>query len=352
MAAESDPALETLWLPFAHDLLPWPDAGGALFLGAREGWPLHQESWSGLVCAQDFKPDVDALQRAGLAVDVEPESGRRWPLVLLLPPRQREQARALFARAIAHAAPCGRVIACMPNNEGARSGEADLTRLAGPLQVLSKHKCRAFWTGPLQGAADPVLAAQWQTLDAPRSIDVQVDGHRFVSRPGVFAWDRIDPASALLAEHLPRDLAGDAADLGAGYGYLGAKLLQRCAGIATLDLYEAQARALALARRNLAAFESRARIGYHWHDVSTGLLRRYDAIVSNPPFHAQGRADRADIGRAFIAAAAQALNPGGRLWLVANRHLPYEAVLGASFGRVRTVAQQAGFKVIEAVKQK
>ncbi len=42
----------------------------------------------------------------------------------------------------------------------------------------------------------------------------------FLSRPGVFAWDRIDPASALLAEHLPADLAGRAADLGAGYGFV------------------------------------------------------------------------------------------------------------------------------------
>ena len=50
--------------------------------------------------------------------------------------------------------------------------------------------------------------------------------------------------------------------------------------------------------------------------------------------------------------AAQALNPGGRLWLVANRHLPYEVVLDERFGEVRTVAQQGGFKVVEAIKAK
>jgi 16S rRNA (guanine1207-N2)-methyltransferase len=73
-------------------------------------------------------------------------------------------------------------------------------------------------------------------------------------------------------------------------------------------------------------------------------------IVTNPPFHVQQRAERPDIGRQFIAVAAQALRPGGCLWLVANRHLPYEAVLDSSFGRVRTVTQQDGFKIIEAVK--
>ena len=87
--------------------------------------------------------------------------------------------------------------------------------------------------------------------------------------------------------------------------------------------------ALDLARANLERLRDPSRavaFGFHWHDVATGLPARYDFIVSNPPFH-QGRADEPDLGRAFIAAAAAALKPGGRLWLVANRHLPYEAVL-------------------------
>ena len=41
---------------------------------------------------------------------------------------------------------------------------------------------------------------------------------------------------------------------------------------------------------------------------------------------------------------------GGRLWLVANRHLPYEALLSSTFRTLRTVAQEQGYKVIEAVK--
>ncbi|GAB2623291.1 class I SAM-dependent methyltransferase [Novilysobacter erysipheiresistens] len=345
-----DPALDTLMLPFEQNLLPWPQDGDTLFLRAREGAALHRRPRAGLVCEQSFKPDAEALQRAGLAL-VEPGDDHRYPLVLLLPPRQREEARALYARAVASAAPGGRVVACLANNEGARSGEDDLRKLAGPVGSLTKHKCRVFWTAPLHrpdSAAniDAALLAQWQALDAPRSI---ADG-RFSSRPGVFAWNRIDPASALLAAQLPADLGGRAADLGAGFGYLSVELLQRCPGIAALDLYEAEGRALELARRNLAPFESQAVLGFHWHDVTAGLPERYDVIVSNPPFHTQGRADRPDIGRRFIAVAAEALKPGGRLWLVANRHLPYEEVLTASFGSVRTVAQQDGFKIIEAVK--
>ena len=347
MPLVTDPALETLFLPFMSGALAWPDSG-VLFLRARDGWPLHQRPWPGLVCEQSFKPDADLLERAGIAT-APAHDGNRYARVLL-PPRQRDESRALMARALASLAPGGQVVACVANNEGARSAEDDLRRIAGEVNTLTKHKCRVFWTAPRSGPddpqGDPVLAAQWLATDAVRTI---ADG-RFVSRPGVFAWDRIDPASALLAAHLPGDLSGRAADLGAGFGYLSVELLARCPGITALDLYEAEARALDLARRNLAPFESRATLGFHWHDVTTGLARDYDVIVSNPPFHTQHRADRPDIGRRFIAVAAQALKPGGRLWLVANRQLPYEAVLTESFGSVRTVAQQQGFKIIEAIK--
>lgn len=374
-------ALEVLLSPFDDGALSWPSEGGVVFLRAREGAALARAPRPGLVCEQSFAPEAAALRRAGRtlrdayvpqgaseadAIDVASAEAassdgrdgvRRYPVVLVLPPRQREEARALLARAVAQCAEGGLVVACMANDEGAKSGESDLKALAGLSGSRSKHHCRVYWStirtatlATTQAAAPPTvdsaLLAAWSALDAPRPI---ADG-RFLSRPGVFAWDRIDAASALLAASLPGDLRGRAADLGAGYGYLAVELLQRCPGIVALDLYEAEARALALAERNLAPFASRAALGFRWCDATEGLHARYDTIVANPPFHAQSRADRPDIGRAFIAAAADALEPGGRLWLVANRHLPYETVLDARFGTLRTVAQAQGFKVIEAVK--
>jgi len=298
-----------------------------------------------LVCEQSFKPFADALSSAGFAL--AEENRESFPLVLLLPPRQREESRALLARALLRATVNGTVVASMPNNEGARSGEADLQRLAGSVHSLSKNKCRVFWTTATPGAMDAVLIEQWAALDAPRLI---AEG-RFLSRPGLFAWDRIDAASALLARCLPTQLSGHGADLGAGFGALSAEVLRRCPGVTALDLYEAEARALDLARTNLQRETLRPTLNFFWHDVTTGLGQppRYHFIVSNPPFH-QGRADQPEIGRAFIQAAAAALLPGGQLWLVANRHLPYEEVLKKNFRKVRTVTEEHSFKVIEAIK--
>ncbi|OOG45929.1 class I SAM-dependent methyltransferase [Rhodanobacter sp. C01] len=344
-AAAPDAALAALFVPFESAELRLPTDGRVLFLRARAGGRLREMAQPGWLCEQSFMPFADELGRNGLRVG-EPAVDEVFPLVLVLPPRQRDEARALFARALRHTAPGGVVLASMPNAEGAKSGEADLAKLAGAVQHLSKHKCRVFWSTPNATDINQALLAEWLGLDAPRAT-----GDGYLSRPGLFAWDRIDHASALLAAHLPNDLHGRVADLGAGYGYLASQVVARCPKVEAIDLYEAEARALEPAQANLASAQHKCgrelAVTVHWSDVTRGLPQRYDVIVSNPPFH-QGRADLPELGQAFIASAADALQPAGRLFIVANRHLPYEAVLAARFSEVRTLVVQEGFKVIEA----
>ena len=346
LAAAPEAQLDALFLPLATGDLRLSADARVLFLRARDGVALRRFVRPGWRCQQGFKPFADALARGGLEAG-EPSVGERFDAVLVLPPRQRDEARALYARAALHAQAGGIVLAAAANAEGARSAEGDFVRLFGPVRSLSKSKCRVFWA-TVGESLDQDLLAQWGALDAPRRIE-----GGYLSRPGLFAWDRVDPASALLAEHLPADLHGRVADLGAGYGYLATQVIARCPAVNAVDLYEADARALEPARANLAeAVGASARavdVRVYWHDVTAGLAQRYDAIVSNPPFH-QGRADLPELGRAFIDSAAAALVPGGRLWMVANRHLPYEATLAARFARVRAVATREGFKVIEAVR--
>jgi 16S rRNA (guanine1207-N2)-methyltransferase len=70
-----------------------------------------------------------------------------------------------------------------------------------------------------------------------------------------------------------------------------------------------------------------------------------DGVVMNPPFHS-GRAADPDLGRAFIAAAAGMLTAQGRLWMVANRHLPYEATLTQHFADVTELTGDNRFKIL------
>jgi 16S rRNA (guanine1207-N2)-methyltransferase len=52
----------------------------------------------------------------------------------------------------------------------------------------------------------------------------------------------------------------------------------------------------------------------------------------------------------MIAAAARALKPGGRLFLVANRQLPYEQVLADDFRHAGETVRDASYKVLWAVR--
>src|SRR5690625_1731113 len=291
--AGRDDALRALFVPFERGDLAWPADARVLFLGAREGGPLRRRASSAWLSQQSFKPFADALQRAGLTPG-EPGVGEKFACVLLLPPRQRDERRAMLARALAHLAPGGVVVASVANHDGARSAQADMAQLTGSPAVLSKHKCRVFWTTPGPGAVDDALRRSWREHDTLRPT---VDG--LVGRPGLFAWDRIDAASRLLADCLPDDLHGRVADLGAGAGFLSVALLRRCPRVTAVDLYEADARALPAARANLdTACRDAARevtVDVLWHDVAAGLPRQYDAIISNPPFH-QGHADLPQLG--------------------------------------------------------
>jgi 16S rRNA (guanine1207-N2)-methyltransferase len=92
------------------------------------------------------------------------------------------------------------------------------------------------------------------------------------------------------------------------------------------------------------------RARFHWADATSWRPETLlDAVVMNPPFHT-GRAAHPALGAAFIRAARRMLAPDGSLWLVANRHLPYDAVLSDCFLEVRDVAGGSGFRVIQAIK--
>lgn len=336
-----DPVLDTLVLPFEDGLISLPaDGGPALFLRARYGDALEALPRDRIMCEQGFKPAHDTLAKRGFAMR-DAIDARKFALTLILPPRQREEYRALLARAVSETQIGGIVMAAVSNLEGAKTAESDLKALAGGVDSLSKNKCRVFWAQVMPKRCDAELLTQWQALDTPRPV---IDG-RFLSRPGLFAWDRIDAGSQLLIQTLPR-LSGIGADLGAGFGYLTAEALSVNPDITRIDAFEAEARALELARENLAGFGDRATC--HWVDVTRGVPEGYDFIISNPPFHID-RADRHELGKSFITAAGRALKPGGAFFMVANRHLPYEETLKAAFKTVTVLADNGAFKVFKAI---
>jgi 16S rRNA (guanine1207-N2)-methyltransferase len=165
------------------------------------------------------------------------------------------------------------------------------------------------------------------------------------SQPGVFSWDRPDPGSLRLLEVLPA-LYGEGADLGCGIGLL-ARAVLTSPKVKALTCADIDGRAVACAEHNLD--DDRARVV--WADLRRPLegVSDLDFVVMNPPFHDGGMENQA-LGVAFIETAAKMLGKRGVCWLVANRHLPYEAALAKAFETVTVRGDAGGYKIFEARK--
>ena len=338
--------LDTLKLALDGGGVTVPESGTVLFLRAEPGPVLPLLPRDRLTCQQAFKPPHDALKAAGYTL-LAPGTETFEPaeLTLILPPRQKDEARGLYARAMLAAPEGGVVLACLPNTLGAKTAEKTLGEIAGETESLSKNKCRAFWARKDLSVFNTALAEAWVAADQPQPVA----GGAMWSRPGLFSWDRVDAGSELLAECIPEDIKGTGADLGAGQGYLTKEVLTHCPKISHMDLYEAEHRAIACATQTLEAFSN---VTISWADVARDVPNnRYDFILMNPPFHV-GRADAAGLGQTFIQAASRALKPHGSLYMVANRHLPYEATVAACFKQYEIIEDSGGYKVIRADRPK
>ena len=332
-----NPALETLLLPFSRGEIAIPQR--ALFLGAEPHPDLRE--WPAVSGWQPFFPMAEAWQKAGFSL--AGETGGSWPLVLLLPGKSKDEVLASFARAYDLLEEGGTLVVAMANTAGAARFEKELAEAAGKIASLQKNKCRAFHVVK-DGTWNAALLSEWRELGKPRTLG----STGFIVEAGVFSADHVDPGSALLAEHLPANLKGSAADLGAGWGFLSRAVLEKNPKLKALHLFEADARALECARKNLAGVETP--IDYHWHDVVAGLPEKYEAIVMNPPFHT-GQFTDISLGRAFLRSAADAMRTGGRLFMVANRQLPYEAELDALGLVWRKPVEDSTYKLLFAEKR-
>ena len=305
-----------------------PEAGPIAVIRPPQGLALPLAPERAAVI-HGFRPDVTHWEARGFAVRQEMPEAAAGAIVCL--PRSRDHARALVAGALALGGP---VILDGQKTDGV---DALLRELRGRVEVSAPFakahgKCAQI-AGPAEALADWRLPPLLRTDSG------------WTTAPGLFSADGPDPGSVALAAALPATLSGRVADLGAGWGYLAAHVL-RAKGVTACDLVEAEHVALEAARANID--DRRAR--FHWADATTWQPHgTVDHVVTNPPFHA-GRAADPALGRAFIAAAARVLRPGGTLWLVANRHLPYEAALGAAFRDLDVLEEAGGYKLVRGTR--
>lgn len=253
---------------------------------------------------------------------------------VVLAPGGTLERRYTLAQVLRALKPGGQLVALAHKKKGGSRLESELEQFGCQVaQDAQQHFKICQTTRP----ASPALEAALEE-GAARQLEQGI-----WTQPGIFSWDRLDVGSALLLENLP-PLSGRGADLGCGLGVLSLAVLES-KGVSALALLDIDRRAIEAAKKNV----NDARAQFLWQDVREASLSGLDFVVMNPPFHEAGHEDHG-LGQAFVRKAAAMLKPGGKLWLTANRHLPYEAALTGLFAKVNKAADAEGYKIYEAVK--
>jgi 16S rRNA (guanine1207-N2)-methyltransferase len=231
-------------------------------------------------------------------------------------------------------APDGPLRVTMPQQPGIERWRRTLSRFYAVVERLRTtgsvvtFECR--YPKPSQESSLPP-SLKWFAHDGVSDRRLE-----FETRPGLFSYRRIDPATQLLLDEVGALAAARVLDVGCGYGAIGITIACRGADVTMVD---SDIRAVKNARKNL----DRNGLG------GTVLLNdgcdelqseSFDMVLSNPPTHAGSAALRA-----LFIGMMRVCRGGGSIWIVVRKHLHYEKWL-KNLGLCQCTAANERYKLI------
>jgi 16S rRNA (guanine1207-N2)-methyltransferase len=268
-------------------------------------------------------------------------------IVAMRLPRSLDQLDQWSALLAAHAAPDVQVFA------GGRIKHMTLgmndvmkqyfEKVIASLAVQKSRVLRA--RGPIVEAAVADLAF-WPKSKRYDMLDMTI-----VSHGGVFAGINLDMGTRELLNVLDQTPAAAESiiDFGCGTGVL-AVAIARLRPKATVIASDQSTAAVLSAQATMAINDLADRVTVVRDDALTSQAdASADLILFNPPFHS-GAAVHSDTSMRLFEDAARVLKKGGELWVVANRHLGYQAHLGRLVGETREVSRTPKFTVTASTK--
>lgn len=285
------------------------------------------------------------IQASHFAPLPKPE-GAPFDAIILYWPKEKPLARLLLEQLTQVLAQEGLLYCVGANKEGIKSA-ASVSKQLGlrSHKIDSARHCSLFSILVPDG-----FERATQTLaDYPSKFDIDCAGQslQLTALPGVFSSGRLDEGTKLLLENLPAELGTSILDFGCGCGVISTALALADHRRQLLGV-DVNACALYASEQTFSANGVSAKV-QAVQGVETLSGQKFDAIVTNPPFH-QGVATHYEVTEQLIAQAPSLLNQGGKLILVANRHLNYPPLLEQAFGPVQRLAQTNKFVVYQCVK--
>jgi 16S rRNA (guanine1207-N2)-methyltransferase len=163
---------------------------------------------------------------------------------------------------------------------------------------------------------------------------------RFVSRPGVFSYGRLDHGARALVEAAEVRAGDRVLDMGCGTGAVGVLAAQRTRTQGFIAFVDSNVRAVALAGVNAAANGVARFLAVATSRVDGVEADSFDVVLANPPYYANS-----SIAHLFIERAREVLKPEGRFYLVTRQPDAMGEAVGESFGHVEAL-QLRGYTVL------
>ena len=230
-----------------------------------------------------------------------------------------------------------------------------LAKYFGPSEFLPGVKKARIWKAYCQSRSTAVQSESPQlTVKSLWGKEIALPTYQLKlgALPQVFSRDKLDLGSRFFLEHfaqLPKKRR--VTDLACGYGVLGLVYL-RLHPATALTFCDESFQAIDSTLHNIALNmpEKQTQVTVYADD---GLKQMpalsQELIICNPPFHQQHTVST-DIAHSLFTDAYRALEAGGELWVVANRHLNYHIALKKRFTHCTTVASNKIFVLLKAVK--
>ena len=199
-----------------------------------------------------------------------------------------------------------------------------------------------------QANAEPIVE-----VDPITAWSVDGENIQLKNLPNVYSGESLDLGARFMLQHIPQDASiTHIVDLGCGNGVLSVKAGQLNPN-ARLTCVDESFMALESAKQNLLDNLGEER---EVQCIANNCLDGFDhdscsLIMCNPPFHQQ-QAITDHIAWQMFCDSKQVLNKGGRLLVIGNRHLGYDAKLKRLFGanNVNLVASNNKFVILQATK--
>lgn len=261
---------------------------------------------------------------------------------VLFLPKSRELTEYLMQE-LAAKIPSGLLFMVGEKRAGAERAAKQLATFGRTSKVDSARHCQ-LWRCEVTQKPEALELDAAEKVFTVESVGESIAVH---SLPGVFSHGRLDLGTQLLLECLDGLPAGHYLDFGCGAGVVGSFLKKRYpdAEVSMLDVdaFAVRSSQLTLAANQLDAVTI-AGDGIH------AAPKQLAAIISNPPFH-QGVHTQYQTTETLLREAAEHLQSGGELRIVANSFLKYPPLIEQHLGPCTVLAERNGFKVYRAVRR-